>query len=374
MNKKEISEIKKQFSPTNSTIHNICGCYVDHEKTKKFVSRRSFLTLSEDESFKYFDIFKKTLSGTIGKNLLTMEFPLEEEMEGGSQRFLYDLIQSNLEDDETLDALYDKIIDSYYCAENYYIILIEASYDVPKKARDGEEMFDSSDEVYKFILCSICPVNLSDAGLSYDPGKGDMSLASRDWIVDMPVKGFLFPAFNDRATDLHSVLYYSKKPEELQNDFITHILGAHIPQSAGSQKDAFSTIIMSSMGEDLNYEAAKSIHEELYELSEIHKEDLEPLTLDKAETQNILEKSGATLEQLEVFDKEFDIITDPKAPLMVNNVTDVNKLKIETPDITISAKSEALERITTQVIDGKKCLVIAVDDNITVNGIPVKTM
>ena len=35
MNKKEISEIKKQLTPANCNITRICGCYEDAEKNKK---------------------------------------------------------------------------------------------------------------------------------------------------------------------------------------------------------------------------------------------------------------------------------------------------------------------------------------------------
>ena len=60
MNKKEISELKKQFTPDNCTISRICGCYVDSEKEKRLEMRESFLSLSDEEMFKYFEIFKKT--------------------------------------------------------------------------------------------------------------------------------------------------------------------------------------------------------------------------------------------------------------------------------------------------------------------------
>ena len=83
MNKKEVLEIRKQFSPANCAITRICGCYVDHEKSKRLQSREAFLSLPEEEAFKYFDIFKKTLSGTIGKNMLNMEFPLDAGRNAG---------------------------------------------------------------------------------------------------------------------------------------------------------------------------------------------------------------------------------------------------------------------------------------------------
>ena len=152
MNKKEILEIRKQFTPANCAITRICGCYVDHEKNKKMESKEAFLSLPEEEAFKYFDIFKKTLSGTVGKNMLNMEFPLDAEMPGGTQEFLLKLRNSKLEDDMLLEEFYDKVIATYEYAENYYIILIHAMYDIPGRTSDDLEMFDASDEVYEYLI------------------------------------------------------------------------------------------------------------------------------------------------------------------------------------------------------------------------------
>ncbi|HCE77367.1 MAG TPA: DUF4317 domain-containing protein, partial [Lachnospiraceae bacterium] len=44
--------------------------------------KEAFLSLPEEEMFKYSDILKKTLSGSVGKNLLNLEFPLKEEVPG----------------------------------------------------------------------------------------------------------------------------------------------------------------------------------------------------------------------------------------------------------------------------------------------------
>ena len=124
MNKKEVLEIRKQFSPENCAITRICGCYVDHEKEKKMEMKKAFLSLPEEEAFKYFDIFKHTLSGTIGKNLINMEFPLDQELNDGTQKFLMKLKNSKLQDDLLLEEFYDKVVESYEYGENYYIILI----------------------------------------------------------------------------------------------------------------------------------------------------------------------------------------------------------------------------------------------------------
>ena len=271
MNKKEISELKKQFTPDNCTISRICGCYVDAEKEKRLEMRESFLSLSDEEIFKYFEIFKKTLSGTIGKNLLNLEFPLTTEAEGGEQEFLLRLKNSRLTDDSLVDECYDKIIEHYYNAENYFIILVHAAYDVPGKARDNTEMFDSSDEVYEYILCCICPVKLSKAGLCYNEAENRIRDRIRDWIVELPERGFLFPAFNERSTDLHALLYYSKKPEELQAEFVENMFGCEVSLTAGEQKESFQAVISDTLGEECNYETVKTIHDNLNMLMEEHK-------------------------------------------------------------------------------------------------------
>ena len=374
MNKKEILEIRKQFTPANCAITRICGCYVDHEKTKKMESKDAFLSLPEEEAFKYFDIFKKTLSGSVGKNLLNLEFPLDSEMPGGAQEFLLKLRDSKLEDDMLLEEFYDKVIATYEYAENYYIILIHAMYDVPGKASDGMEMFDASDEVYEYLLMSICPVSLSKAGLSYNAEDNRIQDRIRDWIVDMPAKGFLFPAFNDRSTDLHSVLYYTKKSEELQPEMIDQLLGARLPMSADVQKETFQMIIEDTLGEDGDYETVRNIHETLNDLIEEHKEEPEPLSLDKTEVKKIFEKSGVDAEKMENFDRNFEENAGEKAVLLADNIAETRKFNIETPDVIIKVNPERADLVETRIIDGRPCLVIPVDDHIEVNGINVRTI
>lgn len=374
MNKKEILEIRKQFTPANCAITRICGCYVDHEKNKKLESKDAFLSLPEEEAFKYFDIFKKTLSGTVGKNMLNMEFPIDAEMPGGTQEFLLKLRNSKLEDDMLLEEFYDKVIATYEYAENYYIILIHAMYDIPGKTSDDLEMFDASDEVYEYLLMSICPVSLSKAGLCYNAEDNRIEDRIRDWIVDMPDKGFLFPAFNDRSTDLHSMLYYTKKSSDLRPELIDQLLGAKMPMSADDQKESFQMIIEDTLGEDGDYETVRNIHETLNDLIEEHKEEPEPLALDKTEMKKVFEQSGVDAEKMENFDRNFEENAGEKATLLASNITETKKFNIETPDVVIKVNPDRADLIETRIIDGRQCLVIPVDDHIEVNGINVRTI
>ena len=374
MNKKEVLELRKQFKPEDCSITRICGCYVDGEKEIKSQTKDAFLSLPEEEIFKYLNIFKQTLSGTIGKNLLNMEFPLEQELSGGTQEFLLQLRDSKLQDDMLIEEFYQKIIENYNYGENYYIILIHVAYDIPGKSTDGTEMFDASDEVFEYVLCSICPVHLSKEGLCYNPETNPVENRIRDWIVEPPVKGFLFPVFNDRSTDIHGVLYYSKKPEDLQPEFIENALGCTFPMSAGSQKDTFHAVVMNTLGEECDYTVVKNIHDNLNEMIEETKDAPEVPVLTKPEVKRLLAKSGVADEKIEIFDNNFDTIAGEKASFLATNIAETRKFSIETPDVSIKVNPDRTDLVETKMIDGKQCLVIEINDQVEVNGVPVRTL
>ncbi len=372
MIKQEINEIKRLFTPNSCSITRICGCYVDGEKNKKTEFKEAFLSLPEEEIFKYFELLRKALSGSVGKNLLNLGFPTDSETDGGTQEFLFRLRESKLKDEALLEEFYDRIIASYEFVGNYLILLIHDAYDVPGKTTDGLTMEDASDTVFEYILCCICPVVLSKPGLSYDAEINEFHNRMRDWVVNMPETGFLFPAFNDRASDIHSVLYYSKNPEELHSEFVEGILGCALSLSAGVQKEAFQTIIEETLGEDCEYAVVKSIHENLTEMIEEHKEIPEPLTLDKKEVKRLLEKSGVEEEKLTDFEKLYDAAAGEDTALFVDNVASIRTFEVKTPDVVVKVNPERADLVKTRMVDGRKCLVIEINDQVEVNGINVK--
>lgn len=371
MNKKEIAEIKKQFTQERCAITRICGCYVDGEKNKKTELKEAFLSLPEEEMFKYFAIFRKALSGTVGKNLLTMEFPLASEEAGGTQDFLMQLRASSLKDENLLEEFYDKIIENYYSVENYLILLIHAVYDIPGKSSDGEEMFDASDEVYDHILCCICPVTLSKPGLSYDEESNAFHTRICDRVVNMPDIGFLFPAFHDRSTDIHSLLYYAAKPEELRMEFVEPVLGCNLPLSAGDQKETFQTIVEETLGDACDYEVVKNIHEKLNEMIEEKKDEPDPVVLDRAEVKRLLEYSGVEEEKLSSFEEKYEEAAGTDTCFVASNVANTRQFEIKTPDVVVKVSPDRMDLVETKVINGRKCLVISLDNSVEVNGIAV---
>lgn len=371
MIKQEVNELKRLYTPSNCSITRICGCYVDGEKNRKTEFKEAFLSLPEEEIFKYFELLRKTLSGTLGKNLLNLDFPLSSEEAGGTQEFLLKLRDSKLKDEELLSQFYDRIISSYEYVGNYLILIIHDAYDVPGKTTDGLTMEDASDSVFEYMLCCICPVNLSKPGLSYDAAANEFHNRIRDWVVEMPECGFLFPSFNDRASDIHSTLYYSKNPEEPHQEFVTDILGCSLPLTAGSQKETFQTLIEETLGEEADYEVVKSIHENLTEMIEEHKEIPEPLTLDKKQVKTLFEKSGVGEEKLETFDQLYDAAAGETTSLLVNNVANTRSFEVKTPDVVIKVNPERADLVTAMTVEGKRCLVIELSDQVEVNGIKV---
>lgn len=373
MNKKECNEIKKLFTPANCAISRICGCYVDAEKNKKTELKEAFLSLPEEEAFKYFTIFKNALSGTVGKNLINMEFPLHTETEGGTQEFLLRLRDSELKDDALIEEFYDRVIADFDYGENYYIILIHCAYDIPAKASDGMEMFDASDYVYEFIQCTICPVKLSKAGLCYNSMTNAIENRTRDWLVEAPIHSFLFPAFNDRNTDIHSLLFYSKNPEQLPDTLVDGLLGCVIPMTAKDQKETFQAIVEETLGESCDFETVKNIHENLSELVEETKDEPVPLVLDKQQVKRLLENHGAPAERLEEFDERYkDVEEGPASGFVAANVINTKSFEIKTPDVSIKVAPDKTYLVENRMVDGRPCLVIAINEHVEVNGISVR--
>ncbi len=371
----EILEIKKQFRHDNCSITKVSGCYVDGEKVIKTKFTETFLCLPEEETFKYFEIFKKTLSGSIGKNLINMVFQPSAELNGGAQANLLQLRDSELKDENMLDEFYEKVIQTYDYVGSYLILLVYAAYDVPGKAKDKTTMEDASDEVYRYILCSICPVKLSKPGLSYHEDVNQIHKRIQDWVVNAPINGFLYPAFNYRSTDINNLLYYTKDANELHNDFIDQILGSRIPVSAEKQKEVIQDLIQETVADELGYDIVKEFYSKINDNIEEHKlkEIPEPLTMDSESLKKIFESIGISEEKLETLRMNYEKMMGPTAVLLAENIINRRKFEIKTLDIVIKVNPERTDLVQTKEIEGKKCIVIEAGNQVEVNGIIINT-
>ena len=372
MTRKELNEIKSQYTLEDCGILRLCGCYVDGERNKITQFNENFLNLPEEEKHKYFDIFKKTLSGTPGKNLVDMKFNVDAYADEGARTFLMNLRDSGLKDDRLLNEFYDRIINNYSYVGNYLILLINQVYDIPAVTTDNIEMDDASDEVYSYILCSICHVNLSKPGLGYDEEDNNFHDKKQNHMVDVPDVGFLFPAFNKRSADEDMTVFYTKDVSEFEDGLIDCLLDCVAPLPAKQQKETFTSLVNEALGEEADLEIVKNIHENLEQIIEEKKQESPaPVMLDKTEMKDLLEKSGVKEEKLENFEEHFEMAAGEHGKLVASNVSSGKKFEVKTPDVVIKINSDKTDIVSTQVIDGRQCLVIQIDERLEVNGISV---
>jgi len=371
MIKKEINEIKSLFTLENCSIRKMACCYVNGDKKKVTKFKETFLNLPEEERHKYFDIFKKTLSGAQGKNLLDMRFRVSAYAQEGAQTTLMKLKNSGLEDDSLLDSFYDKIIESYNYPGNYIIILINQAYDVPGRTLDGIQMEDASEEVYNYILCSICHVTLSKPGLGYNEEENVFHNQRQFHMIDVPDVGFLFPAFNDRSEDRDAVLYYTKDAKNFQTEFILSILDSEAPLPADDQKETFQVLVTETLGEQCDYETVRNIHENLNQMILMKKDEPKPAVLDKTSARALLEKSGVKEEKLEHFEEQFADAAGDDGRLLAANVAETRKFEVKTSDIVVKVNPAKTDLVKTMMLEDKLCLVIEINDQLKVNGIAV---
>ena len=372
MNKTEVSEIRKLFGKDGYRIDSLAACYVSIEKEKTFVIKEALSSLSEEELLSHLSIFHKCLGGTLGKNLINMEFPLEAEFGEGQQKFLLELRDSGLKDEEKLEKFFDLIIANYPSSDKYYIVAIHGNYDVPGKGKDGETLEDASDVIYEYILCAICPVKLSKAALGYDSDANRIGERVRDWVVEAPDKAFLFPAFNDRGPDIHSLLYYTKKAEELYPDFVEAVFGTVSPPSPVAQTETFNALITETLKDEVSLEIVQRVQENIAEVIELNKEIPAPVELTSYEVKELLGKSGVESEKLEQFEDTFNEVAGEKATIIANNLPVVKQLSIKAPDIEIKVKPESASLVKHKMVDGVLSIVIPVREGVEVNGITVK--
>ena len=424
MNKKEVLELKRRFKKEAATFTRVCGCYVDgnHNKVCKFGN--TSLNLEEDEFYKYLEIANKALSGTIGNNLLELKFPIEEEEVGGRQHILMALRASKLEDENLLDTFYDLVIDTYDHAGNYLIVLFHDAYDVMSRTSDNNNL-DESEEVYEYLICAICPVDLSKPGLGFLEEEHRIGPRVRDWVVGAVDTAFLFPAFNDRSTDIHSTLFYTKNTKEPHSEFMANGLGCGIERTATEQKMAFHSIVRNVLGaedehtDDVLLDLQQNLSDMIDEYAETHDDDEDVFLLDKEVVTKLLADSEISEEKAAKIEKSVDEAFGEKPPAaenvidskaLVQNELRVEKMALEdqvgtltvqlnekdealaertsqliekqeeidnyiaetkTYDVVLRVKPEKASQIKSQVINGQKCLVIPMgeDEHATINGV-----
>ena len=374
MNQKELGEIRRRFRPDHNNIQHIYGCYVNTNKEIIASFDESLGLLSQNETEKYLSLLKKALSGSLGKNLLDISFATRQVMDGEEYKLLSQLRKTELQDAALREDFCRCIIDGLDMEDRNYLILMAYDvYDVPHYGKDGNRD-DEGGELYKYLVCCVCPVKESKAELGYTPEEKRFHTAAIGQVVGAPELGFLFPTFDERATNIYNALFYTKDSGKSHEDFVGAVFHSAAPMPAGRQKELFGEILSGSLEKDCSFDVVQSVHEQLSERLTMHKEskDPEPLTLTSAEMGEILENSGVSPEQTEAFCRRCDEEMGADTPLRPANISSASKMEIQTPEVKISVDPKYSYLIEGRIIDGHKYLLISADAGVELNGLAVE--
>lgn len=372
MNEKEVAEIRRRFRAEKSNITRVRVCYVNEKKEVISQFSQSLALTEQEESEQILGCLKRALSGTLGKNLIDISFSTQQVAGGEEHGLLMALKDSSLDNEEAVQEFYRRVTEHLVMEGSYMILLAHDTYDVPYRSKDGEKQEDASSEVFSYIVCSICPVKMTKPALSYFASDNLLHSRAADWIVGAPELGFLFPAFDDRSTNLYNALYYSRNAAENHEEFTDAIFCSELPMPATEQKETFGTMLEETLGNDCSYDVVQAVQGQIYGILEEHKanRDEEMPVLTKSEVKRVLETCGAPQERMEDFEEKYDEVFGADAEIAARNLVD-GKFQVSTPDVTIQVKPEHSDLIETRVINGIQYILIRADGGVKVNGIGI---
>ncbi len=373
MNDKEIGEIRRHLRRDRSNITAIYGCYVNENKEIITQFRQSTGIMLENESDKYFALLRRTLSGGLGRNLIDITFKTAQVASSPEHKLLMDLRETRLKDEELLNAFYQKVIESVVMEGNYLILLGCDSYDVPFKAKDDSFQKDQSEETYTYLICTICPVKETKANLHYVPEEKLFHDGAMHQMVSAPALGFLFPAFDNRSTNIYNALYYTRDIKASQDAMIEAIFNTPVPQPAEEQKKSFEALLTTSLADECSLDVVQTVHDQLCQRIELHKESKvpDPLMISKEEIKEILASTGVSQEHIAKFSVDYDQAFGFEAELHPKNIIDSKHFEVKTPDVVIKLDPTRSDLIETRIIGGVKYIMICADEDVEVNGVNI---
>lgn len=373
MNEKEVGEIRRHLRRDRSNMTAIFGCFVNDNKEIIAEYRASTGIMSENESDKYYAILRKALSGAVGKNLIDLTFKTSQVAGSPEHKLLMDLRECKLQDDELRQSLYQKMMESIVMEGNYLILLGCDTYDVPFKSKDDFQQNDSSDESYTYLLCAVCPVKQTKPNLHYVPEEKTFHDGAMNQPVSAPEVGFLFPAFDNRSTNIYNALYYTRNTKENQDALIEALFNTPVPKPAAEQKKCFEALLTTSLGEECSMDVVQTVHEQLCERMALHKESKvpDPLLVDKQVFKDVLTGCGVSEASVSKFSVQYDETFGFEAELHPKNIIDSKHFEIHTPDIAIKIDPTRTDLVETRVIGGVKYIMINADEDVEVNGVSI---
>ena len=373
MNKKETAEIKKNFSDKSGffIMERLLTGFIDAEKNLRCHQIHSCLTMSVEEHDVYEETLKKVLNTNVGKSFVEYEFPNEAYEEGKPQNILYTLLKSELKDETVCEDFLNHIANNRACEGPFAVLTAYCSYTIRRKDKN-DEFADGEDEIYRYILTALCPVNTGSDGFIFDSFNNEITKKVNTELIisKAPSDGFLFPVFSNRSSDINHVMYYTKSANSPDISIVEDVLGCNFVMSAENEKANFQSILKSVAGDDLDYMLIKTVNEKISDVVEECKDETDKAVIEPAKLRDIFIDAGLPQERIDMVEPVYEKVCG-NAPLTAVNLVET-KTVLSSPGITVNIKPSAADKIRTSVVDGRRCLLIDIDDpTIEINGLPV---
>ncbi|WP_026692072.1 DUF4317 domain-containing protein [Peribacillus kribbensis] len=378
MNKKDIANIRKQFKLDNYLlkIQEIFNVYVKKESGEIYHYVSQPLELMEQETQELFlKNFKKVLTGPLDGKLFELKF--RGDAEESTQRVLFESLQAE-ETEEWIEYMLEMVRKMY--AHTVYefdtvVTFVRGEYRKQTRKRDLESEEGGDDEVYSspFILCSLNKTNQPKKSLTFDYIEKEFrSNNSIDPIIhlDSPLSGFLFPAFNDNAADVNHILYCSGKVNQPDITFIEDVLNCEEIMTAQEDKDSFELILKEVMGEKVDSRVISNVYEEIDKMVQDNEENEESESpkLDSRDIERILTVSGVeNVDAPKVEHALKSVLDDEKHEFKASSLVP-KSININTKIADVSINPKDLKNVKYIMYQGKRCLLLEVDDDVIVEG------
>lgn len=385
MNKKEVAHIRKQFKMDHDllNIYDILNVYIMKETNEVYHwERRPFELVDREKQELHMGNFKKLLTGELDQKLFELKF--QEEAEEPTQVMLHQaLVTGDPEEWQDLMLLLVEkmLVDAKY-ERDTVITFVRGQYYLPTKARNEEAEESGKDEVFAhpFILCSVNSTEKQKKSLLFDYVEREYKYnVNVDPIIKLssPEQGFFYPSVTDNYSDVNRILYCTGKSNFPDQHFIEQVLTAERSVTALEERAIFEDIVKEVAGEELDASTIAQVYEEIQYVIETNEEEEEPPKLDYKDMERVLTISGVENVTPEKVERAFETIVDDKnyelkASSVMPKYTS-KSIKIDTKVATISVSPQDLKYIKQVNFQGKRCIMIEVDEDVVIEGFTLST-
>ena len=188
IDREDMLELTRRMTVSRNCFSRLAGAYMDEEGFIDGSFNTHFLKLSASDKEKNLALAKAIPYAKPNEDLVNFRLGNTFRKPGGIGHLLEALRECELKNDTLLYSLYEYIGERYEADHTYAIYVFFGTYDVPRKGADKENQWES-EEVYQFLIVSICPI----VG-AYEVGA--------------PEAGFLYPAFSNHSMDFDGINVY----------------------------------------------------------------------------------------------------------------------------------------------------------------------